>query len=506
MKTAADRDRTEDNGGMYDHILKYTGVFGGVQGLITLVNLIRTKIVAVLLGTVGFGINDSFSKTLNLVKSTTDLGIPFSAVRSVSEHYDNENSQLVRDSVLVTRSWALLTAVAGALLCALLSPLFSLWAFDGDRGYTLSFILLSPVVAFSAITSGEMAVLKGMRKLKEIALSQLFSVIMSLCISVPVFYFMGLRGLVPSLVLVSFATMLLTCMYSCRTVPYRVQIFNGAVLKSGAGMVRLGVFFTLAAFFGAGAFSVITNYLMKHAGAEMLGVYSAGYALMNYLGMFVLSALESDYFPRLSSAANDMEASGLMINSQVEVCILLMMPMIAGFIVFLEPIVRLLLTEKFCAAVPMARIAAMGLFFKAMTQPMAYVSLAKGDSRTYLLQELLFDVFLVAAVIVCFNFGGLKMTGLAITLAEIFDLLIVGIIVRTRYDLKLTRSSMALAAVLLVPMLLTYLSVELLSGRLGWTVSAVTLAAAVILAYVGLKRRTSALDTLMKKIRKRIGR
>lgn len=503
----ADGNRTEEKRGeMYDHILKYTGVFGGVQGLITLVNLIRTKIVAVLLGTVGFGINDSFNKTLNLVRSTTDLGIPFSAVRDVSANHDNENTAFLRDSVLVTRSWALLTAIAGALLCIVLSPLFSLWAFDGDRGYTLSFILLSPSVAFSTIAGGEMAVLKGMRKLKEIALSQLFTVLLSLCISIPVFYYLRLRGLVLSLVLVSFATMVLTCMYSFRAMPYRVRVFSGAVLRSGADMVRLGIFFTLAAFFGSGAFSVIANYLMKNAGAELLGAYSAGYALMNYLGMFVFSAMESDYFPRLSSSVGDRQTAGVMLNRQAEVSLLLIMPMIVCFLVFLDPIVRLLLSDKFCVAIPMARIAVLSLFFKAMTQPMAYLSLAKGDSRTYLIQEFLYDIFLVVAVIFCYRFRGLEMTGFAITLAGIFDLVVVGTIVRLRYGLHLTRDTWLLAAALLLPMLLTYFSVSFLNGWLAWTVSLLLLAVAVVLSCAGLKRRTVAFDAIMTKLRKKLGR
>ena len=69
----------------YDRIIKYTGLFGGVQGIVVLINIVRTKLVSMLLGPTGFGITESFNRTLNLVKSTTDLGVPFSAVKTVAE-------------------------------------------------------------------------------------------------------------------------------------------------------------------------------------------------------------------------------------------------------------------------------------------------------------------------------------------------------------------------------------------------------------------------------------
>ena len=61
----------------YDRIIKYTGLFGGVQGIVALITVVKTKLVSLFLGPTGFGINESFNRTLNLVKSMTDLGVPF---------------------------------------------------------------------------------------------------------------------------------------------------------------------------------------------------------------------------------------------------------------------------------------------------------------------------------------------------------------------------------------------------------------------------------------------
>ena len=40
----------------YSHILKYTGIFGGVQGLNILMSMVRNKLVAIILGPEGMGL------------------------------------------------------------------------------------------------------------------------------------------------------------------------------------------------------------------------------------------------------------------------------------------------------------------------------------------------------------------------------------------------------------------------------------------------------------------
>lgn len=492
--------------GAYDRIVKYTGVFGGVQGLVTLMTIVRTALVSRLLGTAGFGINESFNRTLNLVKSTTDLGLSFSAVRKISEYMEQDDRESLELSVLTVRSWALLTAVFGLLVCALLAPLFSLWAFDGDAGYTISFILLSPVVFASAINGGEMAILKGARKLSQIALSQLLVVGCTFVISIPLFWFLGLRGLVPSLVLVSVASASVTCFFSFRAFPYRVSLFNRSVLKGGLDMIKLGVFFTIAAFFGSGALSAVANYLMTHGGAEVVGAYGAGYLLVSYLGMFVFSAMEADYFPRLSSVNTEKRAVNVLANRQVEVALLLMAPMVALFMVFLPLVVNVFLSAKFADAIPMTRIAVLSLVFKAATQPLAYISLAKGDSRTFLLQEVLYDLFIVLAVVVCFNLGGLKLTGLALLASGVFDMLVVGTVTAVRYGFRYSWQALKVMVVQGVLLALLYACEELTASPWMNVLEYVITTASIGYSAWILHSHTAFLQTFLDKIKRRIKR
>ena len=125
----------------YTHILKYTGLFGGVQGLSILVGIVRTKLVAVLLGTEGVGLASLFNSTIKLVSDSTNLGISISAVREISDAYEKNNAERLSHSIMLIRSWSMLTALFGMMVCLLASPLLNRWTFTwGD--HTLHFVLL----------------------------------------------------------------------------------------------------------------------------------------------------------------------------------------------------------------------------------------------------------------------------------------------------------------------------------------------------------------------------
>lgn len=483
------------NTDLYDHLIKYTGLFGGIQGLMLLINVVRVKLVSLFIGPAGFGINESFNRTLNLVKSTTDLGIPFSSVQKISECSEQNDASVTADSILVTRTWSFITACVGTLVCLILSPLFSMWAFEGDSKYTWSFVILSVVVGFGTITGGETAILKGTGMLKQIAKMQLLSVIALLLISIPLFWILGISGLVPSLVLVSFAALVITCRFSFGSYPYRIKPFSKEVLTKGTGMIKLGVFYTIAAFFGSGAFSIIANYLMRWGGPEVTGIYSAGYMLISYLGLLVFSAMESDYFPRLSAVNKDRTRINELVNLQAEVALLLLSPLTIGFMVFLELLVNLFLSTKFIEAVPMARIAVISLAFRALTKPMSYVSLAKGDSKTYMLQEVIYDILFVLIVMLFFRYGGIVMTGAALAVLGVLDLLVVGTITHVRYGVGLKREVMKIFLIQLPLMAAAWLSITYLEGWWHWIAGCVLLAVSAIYSLVCLKSKTSIVDS-----------
>ena len=475
----------EDTNGSYRHILKYTGIFGGVQGLNVLIGLVRTKLVAILLGPSGMGLASLFNTTVGFVSQATNLGLPISAVRQMSELYDQGDQEAINHFVKVIRGWSLLTALVGMLVCVAIGPFLSQTTFAwGD--HSLHFMLLSPAVGMMAITGGETAILKGMRKLGSIAIIQVLAVVAALAISVPVYYVFGESGIVPVIVMMAFATMVLTLKQSLKLIPLRLRGAKG-MLGEGMEMVRLGVAFTLAAVIGTASEMLIRSYLNVTGDLDILGLYNAGYMLtITYAGM-VFSAMEADYYPRLSAVQHDIEATNETVNRQMKVSLLLISPMLAALIIALPLLVPMLFSGKFLPVVGMAQVAALAMYMKVLTLPVAYITLARGYSLSYLFLESCYFVVFVVLIIVGYQYWGLFGTGLAITLAHVFEYLLVNGYAYKKYGYQSSATVYGCAIVQVALGLLAYILTLVADGYLYWSIGALIVILSGLLSLKALR-------------------
>lgn len=402
-------DNIEEN---YTHILKYTGIFGGVQGLNILIGLVRNKIVASLLGPAGMGLTSLFNSTVAFISQATSLGISFSAVRHVSEFFDQGDEVRIRHFVKVVRSWSILTALLGMLVCMVAGPFLSSHAFAwGD--HTLHFMALSPAVGLLAIGGGEMAILKGARKLKSMAVIQLAAIIISLVISLPIFYFFRQAGIVPVIVLMALATTLLTIRHSFRLYPFQLGGTKG-VLGEGMEMVRLGVAFVLAGVMATGADMFIRSYLNVVGELDIVGLYNVGYTVTMTYGGMVFIAMETDYFPRLSGVVFQVDEANMMVNRQIEVSVLIIGPMLVAMLFAVPIMIPVLFTSEFMPVEGMIRFTTLALYLRAMKLPVGYLALARGDGKSFLLLEGLYYIGMVVAVVVGYQQWGLTGTGIGL--------------------------------------------------------------------------------------------
>ena len=110
----------------YRHVLKYTSVFGGAQGLNILIGLVRNKCVAIILGPSGMGLMSLLNTASTFISQATNLGISFSAIRRTSEIFDSGDSKSLLDYISVIRTWSAVAAALGALACLCLGPLLDM--------------------------------------------------------------------------------------------------------------------------------------------------------------------------------------------------------------------------------------------------------------------------------------------------------------------------------------------------------------------------------------------
>lgn len=491
----------EERQDSYSHILKYTGLFGGVQGLNILVGIVRTKFVALLLGPEGMGLLALFNSTIKLVSESTNLGLPMSAVREISDAYENGDNDRLNHTVKLIRSWSVITALLGMFLCLFLSPWLDKWSFTWGN-HTLHYAMLSPIIALLAITGGEMAVLKGVRQLRHLAAISVYNMLASLVITVPLIYLWGETAIIPSLLFVALAQMLLTIYCSYRQFPLQLS-FSRPLLGQGVSMVKLGVAFVVAGIFGSGVDFIIRSYLNNAGSLDIVGMFNAGYMMTMTYGGLVFSAMETDYFPRLSAVNGTGARLNETVNKQIEVSILLLSPMLMAFIVGLPILVPLLYSKAFMPVMSMAQVLVFAMFIRAITLPIEYLPLAKGDSGSYLLMETIYDVMVVALVVVCFRMWGLTGTGIALVVAGVLNLCMVLLYMRYKYKYVLSPTVIKYAFMQLPLLLGAYLVIQFTNCWVYWCLGIVLVVLSLWVSLRVLHAKARLWDSLKNKWRKK---
>ncbi len=449
MSKLADKSRytSTHQDATYDHVLKYTGVFGGVQGLKMLVTLVRNKLTARFLHAVGMGLNAVYMNIAEIINSATNFGISFSAVRHISEIFEEGTEEQMERYIMVVRTWCVWTGLLASALCLMLSPLLSYLFFDHSLAYTPFVMLLAVMLFMMPIEAGECAILKGMRRLKIVATIESVAVLATLLTTIPFYYLWGIDSVIYSMVLTQVVIALIHLFFSVRVVPYRVKPFSRQVIHEGMDLIRLGIPYVLASLAGALSTAFIFGYLEDHG---QIGLYKAGYGLMVTFAGMVFVAVEADYFPRLSSVNNDRDRMNHTINQQIDVCLMLVTPLLIAFILALPVVIPLLLAHEFLAVVPMCTCACFYMFLRSIAVPLEYTALAKGDSRMYLLMEILYDALCVILMRFMFDTYGLVGAGWALSLSVTINIFIVYAVYRWKYGCQLSLRTLRLTAFQLV--------------------------------------------------------
>lgn len=500
MTNTTDCDKEEST--TYDHVIKYTGLFGGVQGITMLVSIIRNKIVALLLGPSGVALINIFNNVMKLINQSTNFGVSFIAVKNIAELHENADKETLKQFVNTVRTWSCLTAILGMAACILLSPFISYQTFD-NYDYTLSFILLSPILGSMAITGGEMAILKGTKQLKKVALISVFGATATLLITSPIYLFLGKEGIVLSLLLCNIAVLIINLRFSTKVMPWKCSLFSNETIKRGVPMLKLGIAYIIAGVFGQGAEYIIRISILDNGTLEDVGLYNSGYVMAVSYASLVFVAIEADYFPRLSASVNNLSRLNKTVNQQIEVCVLLMAPFLILFALVMPIVVTILFSKEFINSVPMATCATFYMFFKALTLPAAYLPLAKGDSKMYMSTELIYDVFIALAIPFAFQEWGLIGAGFALAAGGLLDFLMIHITYRLKYGYRFSFRMVKLYILQFILLSLTIYAALQSSEWEKWIIGCTAFALSAFISLRILRKETHLISALKDKVKKK---
>lgn len=392
----------------YNKSLKAISLFGGVQFFVIIINLIRSKLLAILFGPSGFGIYSLFQMTTHLLATISNVGLSQSGVKNIAETLDCPNER----TRVISIFWKLiiLFGIIGLSITVLLSPLLSKWTF-GDYSQTFPFVILSVSVLFTQLTSGSLTVFQGLRKYKTLAKANLYGQLIGLVLSIPIYYFVGITSISYVIVVSSVVTFFVTYSFFIREKLTTIKVSLVTLKSEGLNMIKMGILICLSTLLGTLSMYFIRIFIKQFGCIEDVGLYSAGFAMLNsYVGL-IFNAMGTDLYPRLAEVNNDNERITSLVNKQIEIILLILLPILCGFIIFIFPIIVLLYSSSFTPIVPMLLWSVFGIFFKAPSWSLSYIILSKGDSKLFFITETSYVIYNTILTLVGYHYFGLSGIG-----------------------------------------------------------------------------------------------
>lgn len=434
--------------------MKATSIFGGVQVFNILITLIRGKAVAILLGPAGMGLNGLFLSGLNLVRSISSLGIAESAIRDLALTH-GKDAKAFNTTYTVFKSWIWVTALLGMGISILFAPLLSRFAF-GDSSQTWAFMFLSATFVFGALTGGVYTILRATRKISELAKANIYGSVSGLLVTLPILYFYGIDGIVPSIVAASVATWFVSMLFRKFVVVQQVELSLKEKFDLGKPMVAMGINMSLSVLLGTASAFALSAFITRKGGIADLGLYSAASSIMTgYVGM-VFTAMSADYFPRLSQAIQNKEAWQKVVNHQAELLLLILTIVLCLMMGSVGFLIKLLLSKEFLVITDFLLVLGLSIPIKGVVWALGFLYLAKGDSKLFLKLEFLANILSLGTSIIGYYYYGLIGIGL-MNLASFFLVLVYHLLlVRKKYKFIFSREMYVIFLTTFILILTTY--------------------------------------------------
>jgi O-antigen/teichoic acid export membrane protein len=419
----------------YKSIFKATSIFGGVQLFNIFITLIRSKAVALFLGTAGMGLNGLFLSGLKLISTISSLGISESAVRDISKAHSSGDEDKIAKTFTVFGRWIWITAALGMLLTIVLSSVLSQFSFNNTE-HTDSYIWLSVTFIFGALSGGIYTLLRGTRQIKYLAQANMIGAIVGLLVALPIFYFYGIKGVVPAIIATAFGNYFVSIIFKNKIKFKKVKLSWSEILTSGKPMVALGVSLTLINLLAAGVAFVLNAFISNTGTLTDVGLYNAGLAIVDgYVGM-VFTAMATDYFPRLSGVITDEIKWKQLVNEQAELVLIILSIVLVLLISTTPLLIRVLLSKEFLAAQDFIFWSVLAIPLKGLVWVVGFVVLAKGDNKLFVIVEIGANVLVLCFNLLFYKYFGLSGLGQSLLISYIIVTTLMLFVLKSKYSFQ----------------------------------------------------------------------
>jgi O-antigen/teichoic acid export membrane protein len=434
----------------YRRILHSSSVIGMASILNILFGILRMKAVAVMFGPGGVGLVGLFQNVMQTGAAIASLGTGTTAIRQISAVAALHDPQTLTAARQALRWGSITVALIGGS---------AFWVFGkpittrllGVQTLDADVVWLAAGIAVAILSGAQVAILTGLQRVRDVARVQVVSGLVGSAIGIVLLWMFGRQALAAIVVVGPLCSVLAGLWY--------VRLLPGAfapgapiamVQQQWWQMVRPGIAYMLAGLVNLLALLTVRTLVQQDLGIAALGQFQAAWTIsMTYLS-FVLAAMATDYYARVSAQIGNDAVVCDLINEQTEVALLLCGPVLLGMIAFAPWVIRLMYGPEFTDATNILRWQLLGDVFRVMSWPLAYLMLALGAGRALILSEALGMAVFITATAVLLPVLHYTATGPAFVLLYGTYLPAIWWVARKRIDFRWRRAVLQQAGVLIV--------------------------------------------------------
>ncbi len=395
----------------YTQILKSTIWMGGSSLINVALGIVRNKALAVFLGPEGVGLMGLYSSIIDIAQAIAGLGVGASGVRQVAEAAGTGDATRISRSAATLRRLSVLLGLLGVLLLAGLAFPLSNLTF-GDHQHAGALVLLALAVFFRLVSSGETALIQGLRGISSLARINVLSGLFATIVTIPLVYVFGEQAIAPALVGTAALSAFAIWWFSRQIALPVVQLSARQFRTESSALLRLGVAFMISTLLTFGTAYAIRLIVLTEGGVEAAGLYQAAWAVGGLYTGFILQAMGTDFYPRLTAAIGNGEECNRLVNEQAEVSILLAGPGLLATLTLAPFVMSIFYSDRFGGAVELLRWLCLGMMLRIVVWPAGFIIVAKGAQKIFLCTE-------VAATIVHLGLAWLLVPKLGVSGAGI---------------------------------------------------------------------------------------
>lgn len=454
-----------------------TLIIGSASFVNVLLDIVKVKVLSVLLGPAGMGLAATLATILNSAGKLAAMGLDQSAVPQIANARVNDEKEELARVLMVFRLLTVLFSVLGATLILVFQESIAMMVFaDRAKGRLVAWLALG--VAISVLGGSLGGVLVGFRKVEDIARVKVFSGLVLLLLTVSSVTIWGESGIIVYVVSVPIVGCLFTWNYAHK-IKITSSCYNLRYFFSYASpMIKIGFPLMSSGFLHLFMTLMLQSTITKEYGLKTTGIFGAAWALSFVYMNFMLNAMATDYFPRLCEVVEDSSLMVKIINEQMHLSLTLSLTMIIGMLTFAPILINVFYTQEFSQSAVIIQWMALGNLFKVVAWPLGFAFLAKKKIKLFLLAEILWSVVFYGGCLLALKFTTIEVVGYLFVVSYALALGLYFFLLKKLINYQPTRTITqlflwALFACILI-LGLTYISISLsyLVGGLAVTIAA----------------------------------